>query len=432
VHNCTSFVKSDYCFKMFPFLSQPQSKPCFRQQVGSGVNRRRFIVGLSASAAAATVLRGALTPAYASNISLPNSPVTLNIIDVAGNLRLTQQSIEIYRKGNSKLVDKIRFTQAPAPELPSKIKAQQDAGRLDIDLVLTGLDGLAAGIEQDLWLRLMPDYQNKLPGLEANYLPAAGKMYELGKGFGITVTFYPSGPLLEYAPERVKDPPTSTDELLAWCKRHPGRFMYARPANSGPGRTLLMGLPYLLADSNPTDPADGWAKTWSYLKELNSFIEYYPSGTTATMKEFGEGSRDLIATTTGWDINPRVLGIVPKSAEISVLKGFHWVSDAHYMAVPKGIAPEKLAVLLDLMAFLLRPEQQAAVYDEGYFYPGPAVKNVTLSMAPEHSRQAINEYGRPEYDKLIAEHPIETPLDSKAMVMAFRRWDEEIGAAKLK
>ena len=100
MHNCTSFVKSDYCFKMFPFLSQPQSKPCFRQQVGSGVNRRRFIVGLSASAAAATVLRGTLTPAYASNISLPNSPVTLNIIVVAGNLRLTQQSIEIYRKGN--------------------------------------------------------------------------------------------------------------------------------------------------------------------------------------------------------------------------------------------------------------------------------------------------------------------------------------------
>jgi putative spermidine/putrescine transport system substrate-binding protein len=50
--------------------------------------------------------------------------VTLNVIDVAGNLRLTQQSIETYRKGHSKLVDKIRFTQAPAPELPSKILAR--------------------------------------------------------------------------------------------------------------------------------------------------------------------------------------------------------------------------------------------------------------------------------------------------------------------
>jgi putative spermidine/putrescine transport system substrate-binding protein len=416
---------------MSPFLSR--SRLSFRPPVRSTLTRRRFIVGLSASAAAAaTVLRGTLISARAGTPPLPSSPVSLNVIDVAGNLRLTQQSIQNYRKNSPKLVDKIRFTQAPAPELPSKIKAQQDAGRLDIDLVLTGLDGLAAGIEQDLWLRIMPDYQEKFSGLETNYLQAARKMYELGKGFGITVAFYPSGPLLEYAPERVKDPPTSTDELLAWCKAHSGRFMYARPANSGPGRTLLMGLPYLLGDSNPKDPVDGWAKTWSFLKELNNSIEYYPSGTTATMKEFGEGSRDIIATTTGWDINPRVLGIVPKSAEISVLNNFHWVSDAHYMSIPKGIAQEKLAVLLDLMAFLLQPEQQAAIYDEGYFYPGPAVKDVPLSMAPEHSRQAISEFGRPKYDQLIAERPIETPLDSKSMVTAFRRWDEEIGAAKLK
>jgi putative spermidine/putrescine transport system substrate-binding protein len=417
---------------MFPLLSQAQFHPVSRQSAEHEISRRRFILGLSASAAAVTVFRGALTSARAGTPPLPNAPVTLNVIDVAGNLRLTQPSIENYRKSNPKLVEKIRFTQAPAPELPSKIKAQQDAGRLDIDLVLTGLDGLAAGIEQDLWLRLIPDYQDKFPGLETNYLPAAGKMNELGKGFAITVTFYPSGPLLEYAPERVKDPPTRAEDLLAWCKGHPGRFMYARPANSGPGRTFLMGLPYLLGDKNPKDPVDGWAKTWSYLKELNNSIEYYPSGTTATMKEFGEGSRDIIATTTGWDINPRVLGIVPKSAEISVLKDFHWVSDAHYMAVPKGIASEKLAVLLDLMAFLLRPEQQATVYDEGYFYPGPAVKGVPLSMAPEQSRQAIGDFGRPEYEELIADHSIETPLDSKAMVTAFHRWDEEIGAAKLK
>jgi putative spermidine/putrescine transport system substrate-binding protein len=396
------------------------------------INRRQFLARLSASVTAATVLSRSLPSARAAGLSLPNSPVTLNIIDVAGNLQLTQTSIEKYRSANPKLVDRIRFTQAPVPELPSKIKAQQNAGRLDIDLVLTGLDGLAAGIDQDLWLRLIPDYQDRFPGLETNYLPAAQKMYELGHGYGITVTYYPSGPLLEYAPERVKDPPASTDDLLAWCKAHPGRFMYARPANSGPGRTLLMGLPYLLGDSNPKDPVNGWAKTWSYLKELNNYVEYYPSGTTATMKEFGEGSRDLIASTTGWDINPRVLGIVPKSAEISVFKGLHWVTDAHYMAVPKGIAPEKLAVLLVLMGFLLQPEQQAATYDEDYFYPGPAVKDVPITMAPPRSRQAIQEFGRPQYDKLIAEFPTETPLDAKAMVTAFHRWDEEIGAAKLR
>jgi len=53
-------------------------------------------------------------------------------------------------------------------------------------------------------------------------------------------------------------------------------------------------------------------------------------------------------------------------------------------------------------------------------------------MAPERSRRAIEEFGRPQYDKLIAEFPTETPLDAKAMVTAFHRWDEEIGAAKLR
>ena len=45
---------------------------------------------------------------------------------------------------------------------------------------------------------------------------------------------------------------------MAWCKAHPNRFIYARPANSGPGRTFLMGLPYLLGDKDPKDPVAGW------------------------------------------------------------------------------------------------------------------------------------------------------------------------------
>ena len=89
-------------------------------------------------------------------------------------------------------------------------------------------------------------------------------------------------------------------------------------------------------------------------------------------------------------------------------------------------------MLLDIIAFLLTPEQQAYAYDEGYFYPGPAVKNVTLAMAPPESQKAIKDYGRPEYDQLIADAPKEMPLDADKMVIAFRRWDEEIGGKKTK
>jgi putative spermidine/putrescine transport system substrate-binding protein len=117
---------------------------------------------------------------------------------------------------------------------------------------------------------------------------------------------------------------------------------------------------------------------------------------------------------------------------VAALKGFHWVADAHYMCVPKGLANEKLAVLLDLMSFLLTKEQQAYAYDEGYFYPGPAVKGVTLDMAPPESQAAIKEFGRPEYEKWIAENPIELPLQPEQMVVAFRMWDEQIGGGKRK
>jgi len=376
------------------------------------VRRITLALGLTLSAAAAVA-----------------APVSLNVVDVAGNLQLTRGAIEAFREKNPNLVSNVTFTNAPAPQLPGKIKAMQAAGRSDIDLVLTGTDALAAGIEQNLWMKLLPDNAGAFPGVLDKYAPGPRKMQDVAQGFGLEVTYMPAGPLLEYNPAKVSDPPKTPAQLLAWCKAHPNKLIYARPANSGPGRTFVMGLPYILGDKDPKNPAS-WDKTWAYLKELNSCIEYYPSGTGAVMKELGEGSRDMTVTMTGWDLNPRILGIVPKSYKVTPFKNMTWVNDAHYMAVPKGIPAEKLAVVLDLMAYLLKPEAQALTYDKGYFYPGPSVKNVPLSMAPKESQDAIREFGRPEYDAWLAEFPHVPTLEAKAVVEAFRRWDSDIGARK--
>jgi putative spermidine/putrescine transport system substrate-binding protein len=367
----------------------------------------------------------------ATDVKMPGDPVTLNIVDVAGNLQLTQQIFDNYKAQHPKAVSKITYTKVTAPELAGKVKAQQDAKHLDIDLVLTGTDGLAAGLEQNLWVDLAGSYKDKMPDL-STYLDPAAKMEELAQGKGVIVTYYPSGPLIEYNPTTVPNPPKTAEELLAWAKAHPKKLEYARPANSGPGRTFLMGLPYILKDSDPKDPVNGWTKTWKYLKDLGENVEYYPTGTSQTMKELGEGTRDIILSTTGWDINPRVLGQVPKDFKTQTLQGFTWVTDAHYMVVPKGISGEKLAVVLDLMKFALTPQQQAITYDKGYFYPGPAVKGVTIDMAPPESQQAIKDFGRPEYDQLIEQNPKAVPLDAKALVAAFDQWDKEVGGDKVK
>ncbi|HVW93355.1 MAG TPA: extracellular solute-binding protein [Devosia sp.] len=392
--------------------------------------RRQTLLGLAGVAAAGTLpLRGA----FAASPPLPSSPVSINIVDVAGNLALTQKAFEAYAAANPKLVSNITFNKATSPELPGKLQAEEAAGRLDIDLVLSGTDALSAGIEQNLWVKLLPDHQDALPQLDSVLLDAANKMQALGQGYGVVVSYYPSGPLLEYMPDAVADADVPKDAagLLAWTKANPNQLIYARPANSGPGRTFIMGLPYLLGDSDPKDPVNGWAKTWAYLKELGKNIEYYPTGTGAVMKELGEGTRSMTVTTTGWDINPRVLGTVPKEAKVAKLDGFHWVADAHYMLVPKGTSDDKLAVLLDLMKYMLTPAAQAYTYDEGYFYPGPAVKDVPLSMAPKESQDAINQFGRPEYADWIANNPIETPLEPSAMVKAFDIWDKEVGGSQI-
>ncbi|OBZ93126.1 ABC transporter substrate-binding protein [Pararhizobium polonicum] len=388
------------------------------------ITRRTFVGGV----AGMTGL-GMMPGRLFAQLKAPASPVTITVVDVAGNLALTQGMFENYAAAKPEWVSSFAFTKAPAPELPSKLKAQQAAGKVDIDLVLTGTDALAAGLDQGLWVDLA-QHKAELPNLESILLPQAFKMQALAKDQGVVVTYYPSGPLIEYIPDRVPTPPTTAAELLEWTKANPKKFMYARPANSGPGRTFLMGLPYILGDSDPHDPVNGWAKTWEYLKALGENIEYYGTGTTQVMKELGEGTRDIVVSTTGWDINPRALGIVPAEAKVGKLDGFHWVTDAHYAVIPKGVSDEKIAVLLDIINFILQPQQQAIAYDQGYFYPGPAVKDVTLEMAPQESQDAIKEFGRPEYADWIANNPLEVPLDPARIVDAFRIWDEQIGASK--
>lgn len=378
--------------------------------------RRALLGGIAATAAA-----GLATRAHAA-------PIALNVIDVAGNLQLTRPAFEDYMKAKRNLVSAVNFTQATAPELPGKLRAQQAAGRVDIDMVLTGTDALSAGIQQKLWVTLFPAYTAKLPNLQAVLEAGALKMQALAQNQGVCVSYCPGGPLLEYMPDMVNNPPKTAPELLDWARAHKGQFIYARPANSGPGRAWLMGVPYILGDKDPMDPVNGWDKTWAYLRELGKSVEYYPTGTGAVMKELGEGSRSMTVTMTGWDINPRALGVVPKEAEIGTIEGFQFVTDAHYMCIPKGLADDRVAVLLDLMTHMLTPEAQAYAWDKGYFYPGPAVKNVPLSMAPEADQKVIQEFGRPIYAKLLSDTPMNVPLPADKMVYAFQRWDKEIGA----
>jgi putative spermidine/putrescine transport system substrate-binding protein len=361
--------------------------------------------------------------------SPPSEPVTLTIIDVAGQTQLTQPMIDDYVSNNPDWVSKVEYTKATAPELAAKIKAQQDANRTDISMVMTGTDGLSAGIAQDLWVPLVTDYGDRVSNQE-NYIEPAAAMQELAEDFGVVTTYYPSGPLLQYDPAVVTDVPSTPEELLEWAKANPGKFGYARPANSGPGRTFLQGLPYILGDKDPTDPENGWDKTWAYLKELGATIDNYPTGTGQVITNMADGTWSLIPTTTGWDIEPRATAKEPATIEAAPFDDFTWVTDAHYAVVPKGQSADKMSAILLLLQYILTPEINAMAFDSGYFYPGPAIEGATLDNAPQASQDLLKEFGRDWYDDLIEEKPKVTPLVPDQLVKAFDIWDREIGTGK--
>jgi len=360
-------------------------------------------------------------------------PIVLQVVDAGGYSAQLKPMLQAYQKAHPDKVSKVVYPpRIQAPQLPGKLKAEEDAGNIQDTLVISGYDGVASSTQQGLVDQLIPAQSAKFPNLDDNYLPAAKAYNDLANGYALVFAYTPSGPIFEYDPAKVPTPPTTIDELRAWIKAHPHQFLYARPANSGPGRTMLMGLPYLLGDKDPKDPTNGWDKTWAFLKDIGSTIDSYPTRTGDTMTALGTGQVSMIASTFGWDINPRSLHQVPAGDKTFVLKDTTFVADAAFMMLPKGLDDQRKSVMLDVMASILQPQQQAFNYDDGFFFPGPAVKNVSVSMAPAHSQQVLQEFGRPEYDNIIQQAKIVSPLGTAQIVAAFKKWDQDVGSGKYK
>jgi putative spermidine/putrescine transport system substrate-binding protein len=352
--------------------------------------------------------------------------IALSVIDTGGDLASTQVILENYKKANPDKVKEIRIQRAPAPELPAKIKAQQDAGRLDINLVLTGQDG-GSLLAQNQQIIQIPDYQKSFP---RDALTDAGKaLYDEGKGYLIPSVGNAGGPVLIYNPAKVPNPPKTAQELLAWVKANPGKFMYARPANSGPGRSILQGLSFILGDSKPLDPEKGWDKNWDFLKELGKSIEYYPTGTAITLKEFAQGQRWMIAGIMEWDMKPRAQSVIPPDSKISIMENTTFVVDGHYWCIPKGVPQDQADIIVDLMKFMWTPEQQALTWSA---FIGPVVKAATIASAPKNIQDEVKEFWRPEYDQIGTKWKVSPPLGVKELSYAMDRWDREIGADQVK
>jgi putative spermidine/putrescine transport system substrate-binding protein len=369
------------------------------------------------------VLTGTPLPASAQQ------PITISILDNGGDYASTGVIIENYKKAFPNKVKEIKLQRGPAPETPAKIKAQQDAGRADINLVLTGQDAGSVLAANKQLIQLFPTYDKMFPKDELK--EEAKILQDAGGGYLMTTVVNAGGPVFIYNPKKVQNPPKTIDELLAWAKANPQKFLYARPANSGPGRSIMCGLPWILGDKAPMDPEKGWDKAWAFMKEFGKYIEYYPTGTLFTLREFAQEQRWMISGIMEWDMKPRAEGVIPPESKITVLDNTTFIIDGHYWGIPKGVPQNEVEVLLDLMKFMRRVDQQVLTYKA---FIGPTIKAATLDKAPPDIRDYVKEFWRSEYDQIGPgkKYKMASQLDFKELTYAMDRWDREIGAQQIK
>jgi putative spermidine/putrescine transport system substrate-binding protein len=357
----------------------------------------------------------------------PSSPIALTILDGAGNVTVNRAIYDGFAKAHPELVSSIDYQTAPAPDVTGKVRAQQTAGKIDISVVIGGTDVLGAAQTENIMLPLLPNYESSLPDLTQIQDQGGQDLQSMTKGIGVTVRYGPSGPLVAYRPGEIAQPPTTPEALLDWARQHPGKFTYAQPPNSGPGRTFAMSLPYMLGDSDPTDPVNGWTKTWAYLKELGKYVTSYPPSSTIMNQQFGSGQLQLIPTIVSMDIAGRRDGTWAPDTQVGLFDNQNWITDGHFMMVPRGVSGEQLYVALELMKWTLQPDQQALTYATGSLTT--ANKNNTIADASPEGQALLQKWGRPDfYPKALATGTTHNPLTPENQVKFFDMWQREVGS----
>ena len=193
------------------------------------------------------------------------------------------------------------------------------------------------------------------------------------------VPYRASSVLLAYNPDKVKNPPGTLEELLAWIKANPGRFTYNSPKTGGSGGAFVATV---LDSSVP--PADreqmttgykkelekNWDPGWKVLAGLNPYVYQkgvYPNGNNQTLQLLSSGQIDMAPVWSDQFISGQAAGTIPKTMKAAQIKNPSFTGGAAYLGVVKASKNQDLA--FKLVNFVLTPEVQAKIAEKIAGYP---------------------------------------------------------------
>ncbi|UPY38605.1 hypothetical protein [Sediminicoccus sp. KRV36] len=353
-------------------------------------------------------------------------PPALRVVVAADSPEPLLAVLRDFARQSPRMVGEFSVQGAQAGWIAGAFATEQQAGRALTDAVLTDNVGLVLGAAQQLWQNLPADMR-ALGGAEV--ARRNGLMSPLAGEIATVVSAAPGGPLLLHSLHDLPAVPRTAAALLDFARERPRRFLYARPGESQLGLQFISALPHLLGDTDPADPARGWARSWAYLEELGEHVSFYASSSAAAVEELASGRCELLPALLTTYLRERANGGLPEQVRFTLFDNGPLIPLGLFLAVPQRVSVTLLPAISSLADFLLRPEIQRQGFGRGLL-PGAAAE---LSVAADGMLSPIE---RAAWDTLlppvtagsIAGAPLVPPLSPDRLAYMMRRWDEQIGA----
>jgi putative spermidine/putrescine transport system substrate-binding protein len=223
---------------------------------------------------------------------------------------------------------------------------------------------------------------------------------------GAAIPYRGSSVVLAYNSDKVKTPPKTLADLLAWIKANPGKFTYNSPNTGGSGYSFaetvvdsLLSPAVLKQMDQGYDPSlqSNWKPGLDLLHSLNKYMYgngVYPNGNAAVLTLLGQGQVWVAPVWSDQSLTALKTGQLGPNIKLTQISNPSFTGGAAYLAVPKTARHKK--ALYKFVNYILSPEAQQMIVDVMAGFPAIDIKYMGDSIKQKFEDVSANTL-RPTY-----------------------------------
>ncbi|MBL0713814.1 MAG: ABC transporter substrate-binding protein [Desulfosarcina sp.] len=240
--------------------------------------------------------------------------------------------------------------------------------------------------------------------------------------------------VMMYDSARMSAPPRSMGDLLAWIRRHPGRFAYPAPPDFT-GSVFVRHVFYHLSDDiNRWQGEYGRAelsaaadRTYAVLRELAPHLwrqgQTYPESNVRMNTLFADGEIDFSFSYQPAEASRNILeGLFPDTVRTYVFDE-GTIANTHFVAIPFNAGDSAGAMVV--ANFLLSPEAQLKKADPDVWGDFPAIDPGRLTPEWQARFQSLPRGPATLTDAELQSHQLPEP-PSEILIRLEKGWEQHV------